>query len=1430
MKFLANLLVVFSLLLGQFNLPLTRPVSANINAAPAGDIATPTPTVPPTETPTPIVTETIPPAPISTEVPTEEVTPPPAEPQITINMYSTPGFVTPGEPITVNWSIQGISASEHKLYLSIVLPEGFTLKDSNLDYNGTTRTLTLPVLQESGQFDLQAEQPAEDALMLASLMESNTSLAQFSLPLPTHEQFTVDETGGEVVADDGNVTITFPENVLPEETTISVGLPGGEDAPVQSLSGHPIEITATTNSDDTKLHRFDQPITISMQYEGLNIPKERLNDLYVYWYNPEAKGWEALVSSIDPETQTISTETTHFSVFDIGINDWQATHLPTVDGFQVSQFTGAGSFSLPIDLPVGPGGLKPSLTLSYNSQVIDQARIDTQASWVGMGWSLDAPAIERDTHGTSSDTGDDTFMLSVAGVSTRLVDMGYGGYQAQDKNFWRIERNSVADTWTVWDKTGNIYYFGDVAEENVNSTSHMLYRSSDMHELIRQTYRWALRRQQNIFGKSILYTYTKETKSLSVINVNGATVTDTADTAIYPEYIIYPNNHYRIWFEKEARWDYYDGWKTDQAYHSFQMQRLKSLHIQNYASGAWTTVSKYNFGYAPNNSTEIIFPGVSAWHPIEQQLGKVTTLVSFGQEGLPGYTFNYADKLHLTYATNGYGGSVQFDYDSDPNQVLYQPWYYDTNARLTYTAEFKFGPSGEMGLCLNASGNQGGWTALSGTVNCTTGGYLSVQGTGYNPTTLVSIRPGGYYKLTMTAGGNSPSVGLYNGSTVTSGNGTSAFILLPATASVAAPIIQSTTGGTVYVSDYKMQLLPTFYRVYRKTISDGTNSYTYAYSYSGAAVNDTAHSLMAQACYPNQVDCNEYNEELSEFRGHAQVTETSPDGRQIKTTFWQDDARKGMPISVETRDLANVLMNSTLYTYGVTSADIGFWSYYHIQGFKQYWVYTDTEEHRTYNNDGVTYSYTLTDNTYETTYGNLTSTTESGSTGLFRTITTEYVPNSGTPYLVGLPARQTVTNAGGALIAETWSLYDGHTSYSSQPDNGKLTGQRTLIRCINNDCTSTNNRRYSDIKYAYDSWGNRTTVSAYKDEGLWASPFIGLPQSTYTCYGELDPTNGCGDSQNTEQYYTYPSWIRNTKGQTTYITYDYAMGVPLTETDPNGATTRAEYDEFGRITDIFLPDKDSGLPPSNPNYSIHMEYYDTIPFTTLITQHVDDLSHPYYTIKRVYDGMGRQVQSISFEGGYFTHPLPLTAVSMETEYPSASTTQQSAPHLIGDPAEYTVTTSNINARTSTVTAPDGTSTVTATNGLTSTVTDPRGNVTTSVKDVWGRTLSVTPPTGPAVTYTYDEQGNMLTASRGGVTTYLTYNQAGQKIAMTDPDMGGWTYDYDALGNITSQTDARGCTLTMTYDALNRMTGKSSSGACGTQVSATYTYDTGTNGI
>ena len=66
--------------------------------------------------------------------------------------------------------------------------------------------------------------------------------------------------------------------------------------------------------------------------------------------------------------------------------------------------------------------------------------------------------------------------------------------------------------------------------------------------------------------------------------------------------------------------------------------------------------------------------------------------------------------------------------------------------------------------------------------------------------------------------------------------------------------------------------------------------------------------------------------------------------------------------------------------------------------------------------------------------------------------------------------------------------------------------------------------------------------------------------------------------------------------------------------------------------------------------------------------------------------------------------------------------------------------------------------------------------------------------------------------------------------MTDADMGNWSYTYDALSNLKTQTDARGCILTMTYDQLSRLDTKTSSGGCGQQISVNYDYDGVLNGI
>ena len=69
------------------------------------------------------------------------------------------------------------------------------------------------------------------------------------------------------------------------------------------------------------------------------------------------------------------------------------------DPFETDLSAGALSAGIPLDLPAGPGGLKPPLSLAYNSAgVSDQHNPQGAAPWVGEGWSMGLGAISWAEH------------------------------------------------------------------------------------------------------------------------------------------------------------------------------------------------------------------------------------------------------------------------------------------------------------------------------------------------------------------------------------------------------------------------------------------------------------------------------------------------------------------------------------------------------------------------------------------------------------------------------------------------------------------------------------------------------------------------------------------------------------------------------------------------------------------------------------------------------------------------------------------------------------------------------------------------------------------------------------------------------------------------------------------------------------------------
>jgi RHS repeat-associated protein len=118
------------------------------------------------------------------------------------------------------------------------------------------------------------------------------------------------------------------------------------------------------------------------------------------------------------------------------------------------------------------------------------------------------------------------------------------------------------------------------------------------------------------------------------------------------------------------------------------------------------------------------------------------------------------------------------------------------------------------------------------------------------------------------------------------------------------------------------------------------------------------------------------------------------------------------------------------------------------------------------------------------------------------------------------------------------------------------------------------------------------------------------------------------------------------------------------------------------------------------------------------------------------------------------------------------------------------------------------------NGLESTVTVPAGSTpdgvertSTAFKNGAGQVTQTVDAYGATLSSAYDPVGNLQrTVDALGNTTTITYtaSTARFKVKMVDPDQGTWSYSYDALGQLVSQTDNKSQTTGMAYDVLGRM--------------------------
>jgi RHS repeat-associated protein len=874
---------------------------------PPVDTPTPTPTYAPSATPTATVTPTASPTP--SETPAEEPADTPGE--LGLILEASAKGATPGGLLTLHWQALGWQDAQTGLSLSLLAPPGVSTADVLMD----PRTGAYDFMVQSADDTLQWQLPVDLAgpyTFTATLSLDGAAVISRTMTVTESGLTRVPVEGGAAKGLDGKVQVIFPEKAAGEALDVRVRNPIASNMPPRSLSDHPFEIVASLASEGpaAEVHTFAEPLTIEVAYNGLREPG-------IYYYDPEKKDWFALPTVYDRKAGVLRAWSDHLSVFDIEVNSWQSAQTPTLDGFQVSQQTGAATYSFPIWTPPGPGGLQPSLAFSYNSQIVDSAIAPvTQGSWVGMGWSLDTGAITRNMNGTTHDLSDDTYSLVINGVSGMLLRDSNGVYHFSDKNFWKVVKNGET-SWEVWDKSGNKYVFGN----NYRAQFEYCGEGGDPTAATRL---WPLVEIVNKEGKKITFEYARVSRELMYYCANPGQV--TVHLAVYPTKILYPHDRYYIQFTREGgRTDFDHKWDDDTEDVAYETDHLSKIEIMHDADGAGgsaaaVAVRSYELDY-----DAMLFPNVEWSGPGEDPGGRTYTLSRILTKGLngaalPATTFTY-DDLHLILAENGYGGSVSFDYDPFP-------WYeQDTIEDLTGEYVFR-----------NDTDECDDWIASSGE-SCAywnDTGPLVIQGATYKSILRDAVRPGTAYSFEIDIWRNTPLT-----ATPTFGfeyaSGQYETITIPlseindSNINIYAPlhksgvlILPSDAAYTAYygtnpepggyprmvvtcqdcrASEFVIKQLTTRYRVRTRGLSDSATgeSHLFHYEYDDAATNDAEHSAAVAAEDPEEDD-DLYEQPYTEYRGAAMSRETGPadaGGLRRTTTTWyaQDDVYKGQPVA-----------------------------------------------------------------------------------------------------------------------------------------------------------------------------------------------------------------------------------------------------------------------------------------------------------------------------------------------------------------------------------------------------------------------------------------------------------------------------------------------------------------------------------------------------
>lgn len=394
----------------------------------------------------------------------------------------------------------------------------------------------------------------------------------------------------------------------------------------------------------------------------------------------------------------------------------------------------------------------------------------------------------------------------------------------------------------------------------------------------------------------------------------------------------------------------------------------------------------------------------------------------------------------------------------------------------------------------------------------------------------------------------------------------------------------------------------------------------------------------------------------------------------------------------------------------------------------------------------------------------------------------------------------------------------------------------------------------SDEKTSYDgqahatapTQGKATQVEALRTWTPTARTYLVTVRSTYDAYGRIKDTTDVKGNKSTTAYLPATggpvtgTTATSPLGWVTTTTLNPAWGSPTKIVDQNGRTTELAHDGLGRLTEVWLPGRDRSA-----SASLRYAYLIRKDGPVAVTTSQLNSTNGYTTFHTLYDGLLRPRQTQSPEAGtqggriiidtfYDTagrvwktndayvadgaasttlfQPSGDNVIPAQTRKVFDGAGRETASLFLSMGVEKWRTTSGYGGDRLDVTPPAG-------GTATSTITNAQGNLTALRQYTGGGSVDTT-------SYAYTRRGELetITDPAGNIWSY-TYDLAGRKATVSDPDQGTTTNAYNDAGELVSVTDADAKALVTTYDAIGRKTAVYDGSVAEANKRAEWVYDT-----